>query len=358
MAQGSLKIGRIAGIDIELHWLFILLILVFLYLSPTFGFVLILLFLCVLVHELSHSITAQRNGIKVSRIILLPIGGASIINELQIDPKVEFNIAIAGPVMSLLLGALFGVAVIFTPPGMITLLVQVLFVINILLGAFNILPAFPMDGGRVVRSYLQRRRSFYDATMITARISKYCMALIVIATVAFVLVPSSYSMGTRELTLVWDLVIVFFLYEGMKAEEGAVIIGNETKGLKIRDAVSRRYSVIYRDASSKSLYSLLKRRKEHIILTRMPRGEYALVNVFDRKAVARASSVSELAVEIPNIQASTSVSDTLSRIEDTSFRVAAVLEGSRLLGVATGQYITAFLALHMAGKTRRKGLNS
>ena len=147
MAQGSVRIGRIAGIDIELHWLFILLILFFIYLSPLLGFIWILLFVCVLIHELSHSITALRNGIKVSRIILMPIGGASIINDIGINPEAELNISVAGPLMSFVLGGIFGILVIFTPPGIITYIVQYLFLINILLGVFNILPAFPMDGG-------------------------------------------------------------------------------------------------------------------------------------------------------------------------------------------------------------------
>ena len=169
MANGSVGIGKIAGINIELHWMFILLIALFFFISPLLGLIWILLFVCVLIHELSHSITARRNGIKVVKIVLLPIGGASMIEEINIDPRVEFNIAIVGPIMSLFLGGLFGILVLFTPPGMITFIVQYLFVINIFLGIFNILPAFPMDGGRVLRSYLENKHNFYEATMLTAK---------------------------------------------------------------------------------------------------------------------------------------------------------------------------------------------
>ena len=126
MSQGSVRIGKIVGIDIELHWLFILLILFFIWLSPLLGFIWILLFVCVLIHELSHSITAIHNGIKVTKIILLPIGGASIIDQTEMDPNVEFNISIAGPIMSLALGGIFGIMVIFTPPGILTYIVQYL----------------------------------------------------------------------------------------------------------------------------------------------------------------------------------------------------------------------------------------
>ncbi|MHB1830085.1 MAG: site-2 protease family protein [Candidatus Micrarchaeaceae archaeon] len=356
MPQGTLRIGKIAGIDIELHWLFILLILVFIYISPLLGFIWILLFICVLIHELSHSITAIRNGITVTKIVLLPIGGASIINDIAIDPSIEFNIAIAGPIMSFFLGALFGILVIFTPPGVITYLVQYLFAINILLGAFNILPAFPMDGGRVLRSFLQRRKSFYDATMTTAKVSKYCMALIILGTLVFIAIPSGYSFFSKEIILVWDFIIVFFLYEGMKAEQNSVIIKQETRGMSINDAMNTNFSTIGWNSKPRALYILVKKKKEHLIFTKSPSGNYALVNVFDKQEISKASSISDLAIQVPNVQHNASISDVMSSIDGTAFRVAAVLKGKKLVGIATGQHIAAFLTLHTVDKNNRKGL--
>ncbi len=357
MSQGSVRIGKIAGIDIELHWLFILLILFFIYLSPLLGFIWILLFICVLIHELSHSITAIRNGIKVSKIILLPIGGASIIDDISIDPRVEFNIAIAGPITSLLLGGIFGIMVLFTPLGIATYLVQYLFLINMLLGLFNILPAFPMDGGRVLRSYLERRNDFYQATMTTAKVSRYCMALIMLGTIAFVIIPSSYPFLSKEIIFVWDLIIVFFLYQGMQSEEYSVTIKKETAGLAVKDVASRNFTIIGWNAKTQSLYNLLKKSQEHIILTKNPQGQFQLVSVFDRQAIKNAAFVRQLAVEIPNIQYNTNISDALARIDSNSFRIAVVLKGKALVGVATGQYINAFLTLHMANMADRKGFN-
>ncbi len=355
MSQGSVRIGRIAGIDIELHWLFILLILFFIYLSPLLGLIWILLFICVLIHELSHSITAMRNGIKVSKIILLPIGGASIIDQTEIAPNVEFNISISGPIMSLVLGGLFGILVIFTPAGIITYIVQYLFLINILLGLFNLLPAFPMDGGRVLRSYLQKRQNFYDATMVTAKVSRYFMALIIIGTLVFVAVPSGYSVFYKEIIFIWDIIIVFFLYEGMKAEEDNVFIRRETKGLTIKDAMNKNYAIIKWDAKPSELFNLMKKSQEHTILTKNPSGVYCVVNVFDRTSLNKSGSVSSLAAEIPNLQYSSTISDAVSKIETTPFKIGAILRGKKLIGIATGQHISAFLALHIASKTSRKG---
>ncbi len=355
MADGSLKIGSIFGIDIELNWLFILLILFFIYLSPFLGLIWILLFVCVLVHELSHSVTALRNGIKVSRIILLPIGGASVIDDLNIDPAVEFNISVAGPIMSLFLGSLFGILVVFTPAGIITYIVQYLFLINILLGLFNLIPAFPMDGGRVLRSFLQRRLGFYEATMRTVKISKYFLWIIVIGTLAFVAIPSGYSIGYKELTLIWDMIIVFFIYGGMKAEESAVTMREKVKGLTVADALSGNYALIRYDAGISELYNTMRRRKEHIILTKAPAGEFAMVNIFDKQAVSKAAHVRDIAVQIPNLPATTNLVDALSKTEGNAYRVSAVVRGGRLLGIATGNHITAFLTLHMAKKSKRKG---
>ena len=126
MADASLGIGKIFGVAVELHWTFIALLLITLLLSP-YAFVLIaLLFVCVLIHELLHCIVSMRNGINVRKIILLPIGGASIIDQVSIAPEVEFNVAIAGPLMSLLLGVAFGAMVVIAPPGIANQILQFL----------------------------------------------------------------------------------------------------------------------------------------------------------------------------------------------------------------------------------------
>ncbi|MCL5413137.1 MAG: site-2 protease family protein [Candidatus Marsarchaeota archaeon] len=354
MADGSIKIGSIFGIDIELNWLFILLILFFIYLSPLLGLIWILLFVCVLVHELSHSVTALRNGIKVSKIILLPIGGASIIDDLNIDPAVELNIAIAGPIMSMFLGSMFGILVAVTPPGLITYIVQYLFLINILLGLFNLIPAFPMDGGRVLRSYLQRRSGFYEATMKTVKISKYFLWLIVIGTLVFVAVPSRYSLGYKELTLLWDMIIVFFIYSGMKAEENAVTLRENAKGITVADALSHDYALMDYNADISELYNTIRRKKEHLVLIKIPNRGFAAINLFDKQAISKARKLKDIAVQIPNLPPSMNIVDVLSKTEGNAFRIAAIVKGSRLMGIATGSHLAALITLHVARKPKRK----
>ena len=183
----SPKIGRIFGIDIELHWLSVLFLILFLFVSVYIFFLMLLILASVLLHELAHSITAIRNKVKVSKIILiLPIGGLSVLASININPKIEFNIAIAGPIMSILLGTFFGIFVPFMPPGLLTQVFQFMFEINILLGVLNLLPAFPTDGGRVFRSYLERKYDWYKSTMLTVKLSKGIMYALVIGTLAYV----------------------------------------------------------------------------------------------------------------------------------------------------------------------------
>ncbi|MDE1860546.1 MAG: site-2 protease family protein [Candidatus Micrarchaeota archaeon] len=349
MSQGSPKLFSIFGIDIELHWTFTALLLGILYISIVGGdifffIIIVLLFACVLVHELFHSITAIRNGVKVSRIILLPIGGISVIEDIRINPVVEFNTAIVGPITSLALGGLFGILVLFTPPGLPTLISQDLFVINMLLGVFNILPAFPMDGGRVLRSYLQRSRGLYASTMITVKVTKYILALIVIVSVAyFILVQQSLF------SLLIDMIVVFFLYGGMKAEEENVTIKKEAEGITLSDAVSNRYLLIDPGAKTNSLFPMIKKKGEYTTLTKID-GRFFLVNIFGKTQQGSHRKVSELAVPIPNIPSNTDVADALYKLEGSDYGVGAVVKGDKLIGITSTRYLRTMISLHIMSK--------
>lgn len=347
MVAGSFGIGRIFGIRIELHWTFILFLLLPILLQAYGLFlILLLLFICVLIHELTHSITAIKNGIGVSRIILLPIGGASIIDTTKIvNPRVEFNIAVVGPLMSLFLGGIFGVLVIFMPAGPLAQIVQQLFIVNIALGVLNLLPAFPMDGGRVLRSYLERKMDAFAATMLAIRVSKYTMALIIIGTLAFLYtVGSGYSAYYKEIIFFWNLIVVFFLYSGMEAERESMVIRKNTSHLSVKDAMSRHFVYVKPGTTPQRIYGMVRRRKEYVVITRKGPG-YAAVNT-----ASAGGTASEMAVAIPSMQARTKLVDALYSMESNDARIAAVLSGRKLLGVVTVQNIQAFISLHMINR--------
>lgn len=185
----SFQIGKLFGIPIRVHiTFFLLLIFIGFYgsrlegaRSGLFGILsVILIFLCVIIHELFHSLVARSYGVKVIDIVLLPIGGVSEMEELPQKPKQEISVALAGPATSIILALIFYFAFAFLTPGMKSLKISIfqgnlllnLFFINLILAIFNLLPAFPMDGGRVLRGLLGLRMDFLKATRIAVGIGE------------------------------------------------------------------------------------------------------------------------------------------------------------------------------------------
>lgn len=350
----SPTIGKVYGIEVELHWTFILLLVFTLLISLYVFLLIVLLFVCVLIHELAHSVTSIKNGIKVRKIVLLPIGGASIIDEAKIDPRLEFNIAIAGPIMSLFLGGVFGLLAIISPPGIILETMQLMFEMNILLGVFNLLPAFPMDGGRVFRSYLQRKRSYYEATMLTVKVSKYMVGAIFVGTFAFLIFGSSFSFSYREFVTMWNLIIVMFLYSGAQAEEEGALIKKETSGLHLEDAVTKHYLLVKPNMELGELYRKLIKSGVHLAITKIGR-EYAFAEVYNKK-VKNAIFVKDVATIIPAADAHMPLADALSFMENRNAGIVAVIKKKRFIGVATISSIQTIISLHMLSKQKaRKG---
>jgi Zn-dependent protease/predicted transcriptional regulator len=211
MMNGSYKIGRIFGIPILIHYSFLLVIpllawiigiqialttntIQYIFQVPidasliTAGFmpwilgiiVALGLFLGVLVHEIAHCIVARHKGVKIQSITLLMFGGVSQMEEEVPDPKVELPMALVGPLTSLLFGFVCA-SLVYLVPGMTTdpaiagvliFIFGYLAVLNIILFAFNLIPAFPMDGGRVLRAALAQRMPIHKATRIAANIGK------------------------------------------------------------------------------------------------------------------------------------------------------------------------------------------
>jgi Zn-dependent protease len=187
----SWKIARIADIDIYIHVTFMLLIY-FVGVSywnqqgtiaaVVFGVGFILsIFGCVVLHEYGHSLTARRYGIRTRSITLLPIGGIASLEKMPDDPRQEINVAIAGPavnfVIALILYMYLGfrdVQGIAEEAGLtVDSFLYRLMIVNLFIGGFNLLPAFPMDGGRVLRAALAMRMDYDLATQKAARIGQY-----------------------------------------------------------------------------------------------------------------------------------------------------------------------------------------
>lgn len=175
----SLKLATIRGIPIRLHFSLLIVFGLMLFRFGMMGIPAgILLFGSVLLHELGHSVVAQRYGIRISSINLHLLGGMAMMTESPRTPKQEMWIAAAGPLVSFLLGfgflllALpFGASLDFTRPGAVDLLAYGA-ALNLAMGLFNLVPALPMDGGRIFRAALQTRMTKLKATRIAATVSR------------------------------------------------------------------------------------------------------------------------------------------------------------------------------------------
>ncbi|MGR6835375.1 M50 family metallopeptidase [Syntrophomonas erecta] len=168
-----MNLGKIAGVSLVVNPLFLLLCLVYIWLG--WGLEILIITSAVLVHEIAHTLMAAGLGVKVVEIELLPFGGQARMEDLTgSEPDKEIFIALAGPLTSLSLAAFFH----FLYSGSDSEPVSLFIYINLLLGCFNLLPALPLDGGRILRAWLSRISGYKKATARAALLGKLCAILI------------------------------------------------------------------------------------------------------------------------------------------------------------------------------------
>ncbi|WP_182868085.1 site-2 protease family protein [Stieleria mannarensis] len=191
---GSIRLGRLAGIDLKMHWTFLLLIAwvggsalvgTGTLTAAAANIALVLcVFACVVAHEYGHALTARRYGIPTEDITLLPIGGVARLQSIPEKPLQELAVAIAGPLVNVAIAVVIGAGLLlsshnafsaefFNPAGGIGAFLRSLLVINIALVVFNLIPAFPMDGGRMLRAVLALKMNRVKATDIAASVGQF-----------------------------------------------------------------------------------------------------------------------------------------------------------------------------------------
>ncbi|HKM50028.1 MAG TPA: site-2 protease family protein [Candidatus Bathyarchaeia archaeon] len=193
----------------------------------------IILFVSVLVHELSHSYIAKKNGLPIARITLFFFGGVSEMTEEPQDPGLEVRMAAAGPLMSFLiagvLGALWYLGEAAHAPVAITATLGYAALINGMLGAFNLLPAFPLDGGRVLRgSIWKRSNNFVGATRTATRVSEVISLVMMFGGFAFIIF--GYFIDG-----IWVIVLGWFIRAGAQTGLKQTLVGDALLGVSIGD---------------------------------------------------------------------------------------------------------------------------
>jgi Zn-dependent protease/CBS domain-containing protein len=265
----SYQIGSIRGIPIKLHLTFLIILLAFIWvfavndfriktLGITLGFggmdistglkyllgaiTSVLFFSTLLFHELSHSFIAQSYGTHIRSITLFVIGGVSQMEEIPREPRMEARISAAGPALSLGIGILasaiyylFGpvsqaeTAATFKNAALIV--VGIIAFYNVFLGLFNLVPAFPMDGGRILRAWFAMRMPYIDATRRAVSVGK-----------SFAIALGIFGLFSGGLILI---AIAIFIYLGASGEEKATVISITLEGVKVRDVMTSVPDVIY-----------------------------------------------------------------------------------------------------------------
>ncbi|MBL0084264.1 MAG: site-2 protease family protein [Saprospiraceae bacterium] len=267
--EGTLTIGRFFNIPLKIHWSFILLLAYVLFNviandSLVFLGYVGFLFLCVVLHEYGHAMAARKYGVKTKDIILSPIGGVARLETLPEKPIQELIIAFAGPLVNLLLAIAITITLYATnfewisieKPGiyqadMHDYLIVGLY-INVLLFGFNLIPAFPMDGGRIFRALLSFRYGRAKAT----RIAGWAGRIIALAFVIYGLYTQDYLFAFLGL----------FIFVMAKVEMNEIIVLEKLTRFKVRDFCRYQFTTLHISDNYANAMEIMKRTGESFFL--------------------------------------------------------------------------------------------
>lgn len=286
------------------------------------------LFASVTLHELGHSWVALRYGIEIESITLWILGGIASLKSLPKEWNREFWIAIAGPAVSLLVAAVCYVGVLLAPPSLQAsrYVVGWLAVTNVTLTAFNLLPAFPMDGGRVLRALLARSRPYGTATRIAARVGVGFAFLFAIV-------------GVLNLQIIL-LLLALFVYGAATTESRTVLLDELLEGITVGDLMTSDPATVPADTTIQAFGEQMLRDRQTVHLVTGTDGDVlGVVALDDLKRVKRedraTTRVEEITREVTSVATTADAFDTLALLNQSGTSTALVQEGERLVGVVT-----------------------
>ncbi len=356
----SLNIGSIAGTAIRIHVTFLL------FLAWIFGveylsggpqaawnglLFVVLLFLCVLLHEFGHIFTARRFGVRTPDVILLPIGGVSRLERIPEQPSEEFLIAVAGPLVNIAIAGLLVLVgganlsadhLTALENGQVSMIDRLAFV-NLFLALFNLLPAFPMDGGRVLRALLATRFGYVRATEMAAMIGQW---------VAFAL--GFFGLFGNPILIF----IAIFVYLAASSEAHVVAIRAMSRGVPVTAAMVTQIAMLTPDEHVDAAVETLLHTSQ---------GEFPVVDgqgrplgVLGRNDLIRAlkergpdARVGDaMTASIPTVDKNRCLDEAFRLLQEKSAPAVGVVDASgRLIGLVTSATIGEMLMLHQAMPT-------
>jgi Zn-dependent protease len=349
----SIKLFTLGGTAVRMHLTFLLLLAWIAAVQWTRGtpqdaisgvLFIIVLFGCVVLHEFGHIWAARRYGIRTPDVTLLPIGGVAKMERMPEKPSQEIAVALAGPAVNALI-ALVLIAVLglrFDPEQVSLAALQSTFLAqvalaNVVLLGFNLIPAFPMDGGRVLRALLAMWLGYTRGTQVAARIGQ--VLAVVFAILGF--------MGNPLLVL-----IAIFIFLGAAGEAGYVEVREATRGRRVSEAMITVFKPLGATSTADDAAALLLRttQQEFPVLD----GASRLRGVVTRKAIIEALRdrggatpvLQMMAAEVPVVPQSEDLSAAVELLQKSSARFVGVVDAAgRLVGYLTPENLSELLML-------------
>lgn len=367
---GSLRLGKLAGIDIYVHmsWFIILVLLTWSLAQSWFAqyfpdwsmmrywvaaFIsALLLFICVLIHELAHALVARTSGQTVKDITLFIFGGVANIEEDMKHPGVDFRVAIAGPIASFLLaGVTFLLALPLRGSNTTTeAVLDYLIISNLLLGAFNLLPGFPLDGGRVLRSIIWMvTGNFRRATRIASYTGQACAYL-------FILLGIVEFFRGNFFNGLWVAFIGWFLLNAAQTINNQVELQSALRGVLVKQVMDSHPITVPANISVQKLvneYFL----PQGLHAAPVTHGDYlaGLITLSDIMQIERerwsytpVGHVMRLAEQISTATANQPLLEVLQIMGTQNINQIPIVQDGRLIGLLSREAIIRYLQVRQA----------
>ncbi len=355
--KGSFKLGKIDEINVYIHWTFSLLILFIVYVNYKAGqnttqllwslLFIACIFLTVFLHELGHALTAKKFGIKTKDITLLPIGGLARLERLPEKPSEELMVAFAGPLVNIVLA--LGTSLFISLPNSSEEMVAQLangvnannfflnfYLVNIVLAIFNLIPAFPMDGGRVLRALLSYKLERHVATKIAARIGQ-------ILAVGFIFLGFFANP--------FLIFIGLFVFMGAQIESEYTESKYMLKGYKVRDVLMKQYPTIdYNETLETAVKLMLDSQNKHFLVTQngIPMGtlnrEQIIEGLSKKEEEAELSSIIDKNLIL--LQADSLLEDVFELVYKHKSTLMLVIENNQLIGTLDTENLLEFILIN------------
>jgi Zn-dependent protease len=357
--KASFKLSRIGGINVFIHWTFLLLagwlLLAWLrygagpgQLAWTALFILAFC-ACVLLHEAGHALAASRFGIHARNIVLLPIGGVASIEKFPANPFQELIISLAGPVVNLIIALLlwapatphmtFRAAPVYSDITPWQAFFYMLRMANLWLALFNLIPAFPMDGGRILRALLAFRLNYVRATTVAAITSKVISILMIAA-------------GILMLNPIPAIIGIFIVFSA-SSEEYYLRLRSLVQGIKLHEVLMYDFTSLQADMTVQQAAGTLDNNhsKYFILMDGVaPIGSVNRLEII--KAIAEMKYTELLRdllnEELESLDGSQEVQEVLEKLARDEERIFPVMDQGRFAGIVNLDHIIEYLLLHRA----------